>query len=486
VFATRYKTSPRLVLLATFGGASTLNYAFGLAMGWLLAPGDYGLLAFAQAWLLVGGMVLNWGFTWSLARAVAKANDLHERDALVRGSLLANFAVATAIGAVLVALFAAGPLRGGFEGWPVAVVVALCLPFISLVATATGCAQGSERFGITAWLVLTEVSCKMLSGVALVLLGFGADGAIAGFLVGAVCAAALGFRKLTHSIGVRLRGSLSVPDVGMSVAMFGALLGLSMLLNLDLVGLKLLSHERTLVGYYQAGVVLSNAPYYLVVSTILPVFFVQLARHENVSATQKKLGETLGLAAALILPLEIVLMAFPEQALTTVFPDVYAAGAPALRILAIGNTLLILAAIFSAAFQAVGRAKVPALILLVVVLVEPFALWAAVPSGQTLGAAWVFVAAAFLTLFCLVAVYLRETRVVYLRQVAPWVVRYVLAVGVGLVAGLLMLGLGAGTAVAMGGVCYLAVAVLLQIVRPPAMLSGSGAFLRKLVFYKEE
>jgi O-antigen/teichoic acid export membrane protein len=486
VFATRYKPSPRLILLVTFGGTSTLNYAFGLAMGWLLDPGDYGLLAFAQAWLLVAGMVLSWGFASSLARAVAKATGPHKRDALVRGALLANFTVATTIGAILLALFAAGPLRGGFEGWPVAVIVALCLPFISLAATATGCAEGSERFGITAWLKLTEMSCKALSGVALVLLGLGAFGAIVGFLVGAVCVAVLGFRKLTHSIGVRLRGSLSVPDVGMSVAMFGALLGLSMLLNLDLVGLKLFSHDRALVGYYQAGVVLSNAPYYLAVSTMLPVLFVQLARYESVSATHKTLGETLGLTAVLILPLEIVLVAFPEQALTTVFPAVYAPGAPALRILAIGNTLLILAAIFSTPFQAVGRAKVPALILLTVVLVEPFALWAVVPTGQAVGAAWVFVAAAFLTLSCLIAVYLHETRAAYLRRVALWGIRYVLAVGMGLATGRLMLGLGVGTAVVMGGVCYLVVTMLLQLVRPPTPLLGNGTFLRKLGFYKEE
>lgn len=486
MFAGRYKPSPRLVLLVTFGGTSALNYAFGLAMGWLLAPGDYGLLAFTQALLLVGGMVLQSGFTWSLARAVVKAGGPRERDALVRGALVANLALAVAMGAILVALFAAGPLRDGFERWPVVVVVALCLPFISLVTTAGGCAQGSERFGIIAWLGLTEMSCKTLSGAALALLGFGAFGAITGFLVGAVCATALGFRKLTHGIGVRLLGSLKLPDIRTSVAIFGTLLGLSMLLNLDMIGFKLLSHERALVGYYQAGLVLSTAPYYLVVSAMLPVLFVQLARYENVSDTQKTLGETLGLTAVLILPLEIVLMALPEQALVTFFPDAYAPGAPALRILAIGNTLLVLAAIFSAAFQAVGRAKVPALILLTVMLAEPFALWAVVPSGQALGAAWVFVVAAFLTLLCLVVAYLRESSAACLRRVAPWVIRYAFALGAGLAAGRLALGLGAAPAVFVGVVCYLVVATLVRIVRPFAMLPGGGVSLRKLASLGEE
>jgi O-antigen/teichoic acid export membrane protein len=486
VFAGRYKPSPRLVLFAAFGGTSILNYAFGLAMAWLLVPGDYGLLAFAQTTLLVGGLVLNSGFSLSLARAVAKVDEPRERDALVRGTFLANLVLAAAMSAALVALFAAGPLRDGFERWSVAIVVALCLPLISLAATARGCAQGSERFGMVATNGLTEILCKTLSGAPLALLGLGALGAVAGFLVGAVCAAALGFRQLVRGIGVRWRGSLKPPDIRASVAIFGALLGLSMLLNVDLAGLKLLAHERETVGFYQAALVLSNAPCYLVEAAMMPVLFVQLARYENISATQNTLGETLGLTAVLILPVEIVLMAVPRQALLAFFPDAYAPGAPALRVLAIGNILLILVALFSTAFQAIGRAKFPALILLAVVLAEPFALWAVVPAGQELGAAWVFVAATFLALFCLVAAYLQESSAACLRRVAPWVIKYVLAVGAGLTAGRLVLDWGAVPAVAVGGVCYLVVAMLLRIIRPLAMLPGGGISLRKLATSKEE
>jgi O-antigen/teichoic acid export membrane protein len=486
MFKGHYKPSPRLIMFAAFAGTSVLNYAFGLAMGWLLVPGDYGLLAFAQALMLVGGLVLNSGFSLSLARAVAKVDGPRERDALVRGTLLANLVLAVAMGAILVMLFAAGPLRDGFERWSVAIVVALCLPLISLAATARGCAQGSERFGIVATNGLTEILCKTLSGAALALLGLGALGAVAGFLVGAVCAAALGFRQLVRGIGVRWRGSFKSPDIRASVAIFGALLGLSMLLNLDLAGLKLLAHERETVGFYQAGLVLSNAPCYLVEAAMMPVLFVQLARYENISATQNTLGETLGLTAVLILPFEIVLMAVPRQALLAFFPDAYAPGAPALRVLAVGNTMLILVAIFSTAFQAIGREKFPALILLAVVVAEPFALWAVVPAGQALGAAWVFVAATSLTIFCLVAVYLRASGAACLRRVTLWVVRYALAVGAGLAAGRLVLDLGAGTAVAVGGACYLVVATLLRIVRPLAMLPGRRVSLRELATSKEE
>jgi O-antigen/teichoic acid export membrane protein len=100
-------------------------------------PGDFGWLAFAQTILLVAGLVLQSGFSWSLARAVANAG-VARRATLARGALLANLALATGLGAAVLALFALGPLRPGLETGTVAAIVAFSFPFISLAATARG------------------------------------------------------------------------------------------------------------------------------------------------------------------------------------------------------------------------------------------------------------------------------------------------------------------------------------------------------------
>jgi O-antigen/teichoic acid export membrane protein len=470
------KVPPRLLMLASFGGTSVLNYAFGLAMGWLLLPGDFGWLAFAQTILLIAGLVLQSGFSWSLARAVANAGEA-SRATLTRGALLANLGLAIGLGAAVVALFALGPLRPGLETGTVAAIVALSFPFISLAATARGCAQGSERFDVVATLQVMEIFCKCLGGVALVLMGFGATGAVAGFLIGAVLAAVLGFYHLTRNLDVPLWGGIELPAVRVAGPIFGALLGLSLLLNLDLVALKLLSDERALAGYYQAGLVLANAPYYLVMSALVPVLFVQLARLERIPDTQRAVGETLGLTVALVLPLEFVLMIVPEQALVALLPDSYAPGAPALRLLAIGNALLILVGVFSAAFQAIGRAKVPALILLAVAVVEPLMLWAVVPTRGPLGAASVFVAAAGVALLSLGAVYLREAGAGVASRASSWLLRYAAAAGIGVVAGGIALEAGSLVlAVEVGGACYLAAVLPLRLVRLPARLTRGPKF----------
>lgn len=458
-------------MLASFGGTSVLNYGFSLIMGWLLLPGDFGWLAFAQAVILVAGLVLQQGVTWSLARAVANA-DRPTQGALVRGALLANLAIALTLGAAVALLFAAGPLRSGLETASVAAIVALCFLFIALAATARGYAQGSERFGLVAGLQVTEIMCKVLAGTTLVLLGFGAPGAIVGFLIGGISATTLGFYYLYRS-GVSLRGSVELPRIRLAAPMFIALFGLSLLLNLDLVALKLFAPDRALVGYYQAGLVLANAPYYLVTVGFIQVLFIRLARLDNLTATREAVGEALGLIVTLVLPIEVVMMIMPEQTLLALFPNSYAPGASALRLLALGNALLILVAILSATFQAVGRARVPALVLLTTVAVESLVLRVVVPYREAIGAASVFVTAAAFVLFVLGTIYLLETGVGTIRRAAAWLSKYASAVGAGVAAGFVMLSLSQNSNLSLltGGACYVAAAFALRLVEPLALLN---------------
>ena len=350
-----------------------------------------------------------------------------------------------------------------------AALVALSFPFISLAATARGAVQGCERFGMVASLQFVEISCKVLGGTALVLLGFGVAGAVAGFLIGGIAAAALGLYYTIYGLGVRVRGALELPALNLVAPMFGALLGLSLLLNLDLISLKLLSGGRALVGYYQAGIVLANAPYFLVMAALVPILFVRLARFDSLAPTRKMVGETLSMIVVFVLPIEFVLMVFPHEMLGMLFPSSYAPGAPSMRLLAIGNTLLIFVGILSATFQAIGRARVPALTLLLVALVEPIVLWLVVPTQAALGAASVFIGASATALLCLGAVYLRGVGTSAVRQPLFWLFRYAAALGIGAAAGYAVLGAGLGNLVALvvGGICYLGAVLTLRLVNLP-------------------
>ena len=247
---------PRLIMFISFAGMSVINYAFGLAAGWLLAPGDFGLLAFTQTLLTIAGLALNSGFAWSLTADLVGA-DAAYRARSVRGAAIANLLLALSMSVAVLALFVAGPLRAGLENWRVVALVSVAFPLLSLVTISRATSQGTENFAMLAALFLVETGVKAVAGLGLVAMGFGAMGAIAGFLVGSLCASALGLVHLVRRLGIRPWGAITRPHFRNAGTMFAALLGMALLLNLDTIGLKLFYPAdragRALPGGYRPG-----------------------------------------------------------------------------------------------------------------------------------------------------------------------------------------------------------------------------------------
>jgi O-antigen/teichoic acid export membrane protein len=429
-FATRaQRLPPRLIMLVSFGAISVINYGFSLAMGWLLTPGDFGLLAFVQSIFLLGGLILQSGIAWTLSRSIVRS-DLDDRNALIRGSLLANLVVSLAITFALVVLFVAGPLHPGFESWGILVIAVVALNFVAIVTIVRGAAQGIENFAVMACVQVVEVAVKAGSGVLLVLLGFGVLGAAFGLVIGGIAAAVAGSIYLLRHFQMRLAGPVVFPSLKVTAPMFGALLGLALLLNEDLLAVKLLLlHDRAATGYYQSALVLANLPYFLASSALVPILFTHLSRYETFAETRESVGETIATALIFIVPVEFVLFAAPVFSLTSVFPNTYAPGAIALRFLAFGNALLIIGAILSAAFQAIGHARIPAHSFLIVTLLEAFILAYTVPHFGITGAAATFATASVAQVVILLIMYIRSTGANTLKAGFRWTIRYGLAVG---------------------------------------------------------
>ncbi len=465
----RFRT-PRVIMLIAFAATSAINYLFSLAAGWLLLPGDFGLLAFAQTLLLISGLLLNSGVPWFVTR-VLLASPAHDHAPVVRGGLVANSGLALALTGLLPTLYILGPLRSGLESGGVVALVAAAFVPMALLAVARGVAQGMEHFSAVAVLTVAEIATKAVAGVGLVRLGFGAAGAIAGFALGAIIAATFGLLYLWRSLAIGLRGAIRLPHLRSTLPLFGSLLGLALILNLDLLALKLVAgDERILTGYYQAGIVLANLPYYLVTAALVPILFTQLAREQSLARGAGVLGETLGLTATLILPIEFILILVPGRALAILFPAAYAPGAATLQLLAIGNAVLILVALLATAYQAIDQAQLAAKILLATAVLELFALAMAVPLWQGVGAASVFIAAAAVALVGLSAVYLREVGWDGVRGIGDWLRRYLGALAVGGVVGriVLLLGLPVEVALALAAIAYARAALALRLIKLPA------------------
>jgi O-antigen/teichoic acid export membrane protein len=394
----------RRSLTIGFAATSALNYAFSLAMGWLLLPGDFGTLAFAQTVILVAGLVLQGGLPWSLARSMA-LSDAPVGD-LVRGAVMVNAALGLAMGAALMALYWAGPLSSGFETTAVAAIVATSCPLLAIAGAARGAVQGAGRFRPYATLQVIEVAAKALFGVVFVIAGFGVAGAVSGFLLGSLGAAVLGLAYV-RGLGVRALGAVSLPALRAVGGMLGTLLAVTLLLNWDLVLVKLLADDRAAAGLYQAALVLANVPYFLVSATIAPVLFVELAHHATAASGRKVLADALRRGLIIAVPLELALFAAPGPALSALLPDVYAGASDALRVLAVGNVLIVVVLLLSVALRAIGSASAAVRGLLPVVILDPLALALVVPAAGPVGAAAVFTAASAVAVVVLGAIYWR-------------------------------------------------------------------------------
>ena len=422
--------------------------------------------------LLLTALVLQSGIPWSLTRSIAGILP-SDRPDLVRGSMVANLGVSALVAGVLVLLFAAGPLQAALEDPQILLVVIVTLPLFAIISVARATAQGWRRFGLIAGLQVAEVATKTVTGLALAAAGFGAVGALTGFTLGGVVAATMGIGVLVM-LGVRPSGGRRRPEASDLAPMFGALLGLALVLNMDLLAVKSLVGDRAAAGHYQAAIILANAPFFLATSALIPPLYASTSASPHLSSSSPLLGRALATAIVLIMPFELLLIAVPEVALAILFPPQYADAAPIVRIMAAGNGLLMLAALIAATFQAVGRAAVPARIFLVLAVIEVPVLLVAVPAGGGRAAVTIFASVAGIALAALGAAYLGAVRV-DMQQILGWCTRLLVAVAAGLAVALVIQG-AAGVIPAMvtGGAVYLATAAAVQIL-PRIPLPGQAA-----------
>lgn len=457
-------------MTVTFGSTAIINYSFSLVMGLILLPGDFGLLAFIQTVLVIGAMIVGSGISWSLASTLA-ACPLDQRAPLIRGALIVNLLLGLLVAALLMLLFAWGPLEAGLETWRVTFVLALTLVLISIVSTTAAAMQGTGHFGAVAAIQGSEIVSKAACGVLLTLHGSGVFGAIAGFAIGAAVGSVVGLYSIYRELRVRLWGTLTLPKPHTTGSLFVSLFALAFLQNLDLTAVKLFSGDRTLAGYYQAATILATAPYFFVSSAIVPILVPQLARRTSLADTQPIILDAFRLLAALIIPIEVVLAIIPRQVLEIFFTGKYTEAAPTLRILAIGNSTLMAVIILAAAYQSIGRAHLPAVILASIVAFETIILRVGVPRWHNIGASTSFSLAASAAFTVLLIAYIRSVSRNNVRTLGRWLSKWIMASAIGMASGSLLILIGAPiiTALGVGITGYFILILQLRLIKRPLL-----------------
>ncbi|HEY0389497.1 MAG TPA: oligosaccharide flippase family protein [Gaiellales bacterium] len=397
--------TPRIVLLGGFAASSAMNYGFSVVAARLLEPQQFGVVAVAQGILVVAGLVLGAGVPAVLAAELARGTAVPGR--LVRGALLVNVAIGTAIACGLGIAALVEPVRrslGSVEG---VAMLAIAFPAFGVLSTGWSTAQGRGRFALCSVINIAESGTRLALGTLVLVLGASARGALAAIAAGALAGAATS-AVVMHRLGRPSGRGLAFPHLGTAGAVFVAQLGQVLLITVDLIGLRVFGADSGTVGIYQAALILANAPYYVVAATVVPVLYSRASATADPGERSPLLSEALVIVALFTLPIELLLVAYPRAALTLVFPDAYGSGAAALRVLAAGTLCLTVLAVYSFFLQASARARISAAVLGVVALVEPVGLLVAVPRWSSTGAAAVFAVASGIALTALLAAGVRQ------------------------------------------------------------------------------
>ena len=384
-----------VALIGSFAVIAVLNYGFGLAMAWLLRPAAYGVLGVSQTVLMILSLVVNAGFPRVVLRAVSSAGWPLPRDTLqtIKTALRANLGLAALGGTVIVLLYLLQSDVRRPETLGIALLLLATGLVLSVNAVLASLLGGLFRFRPASLVSVIEVVVKVVGGLSLVVIGYGAAGAIAGFLIGAIIATLLAAFYLRDLDYLHTPGWQPLRTLHSSVPMFLGVVALGLLSNLDILVLKLFapaSQSDSLAGIYQAAVILARIPIFIATSMMTAVFsFMSRDAEQPQGAAGVRIYALVSLkyAALFLLPLNVIFITRPDAIISVFFPRAYAESSLALAASSVGTAALVLVTIFSFIFQATGKPEVPARILPLAVVLEVLLGRWLVPAYSTLGAA---------------------------------------------------------------------------------------------------
>ena len=381
--------SAPVVVVSGTAVVSLLNYAFSVALLWILPTRQYTVVASVTALLLVFGTVAGASAPWILAREVAMSSG----DARRRQRAVA-FATAVGLGESALAAAVCSAVVASYADWQVTVTACASAVVIFMAATAVGYVQGTERFKLIAYLRVGEVAVKIAAGIALVELGSDAWGAISGFgfgasivLLGAVWHMRADVSELLHSwrlpwvrraVGDRAMWASAGGIVGIQA-------GTAVIAGLDVIVGSIMLSGSIQLAHYQVIQIIGRIPFYIASALAIIVFprmaRIRTAQAMTVSSSLRVWIRVCGGAAAVVASL-------PQVLLVHIISTRYGSASALLPWAALSGFSLGGVNLVTTYWQAVGRCRRAATLLFVACATAAIADALALRSGDILHLAW--------------------------------------------------------------------------------------------------
>ncbi len=410
-----------VILIALFAASAVLNYAFSLALAWLLVPSEFGIISTVQNVLLLAVGLLSAGLPLALARRVAETHgDSAAAKPEFRTALITNFG----FGFLLSAAFMAAQLSRlqlvPTHSLMLNLSVAAEMPVVAIKSTLAGAAGGSRRFSGVGAIQGGEILVKCIAAVFLVtILHTGPAGVALAFLIGTLGSVLIGVRAdkgLLPGWGALARLSF----LAASGWIWFASASMTFLITADLLGLEVIGkaagvNAAVLAGYQACGQ-LARASFYLGVALSNAVF--PFIAH---SKTLKEKHHWFMAAARWvplgIIPIQVGLFLAPGPVLRLFLPHQYSGAQTLLQVLAAGTLGALLTNMLLESLCAIGCGRQVGQRMLVAAAVEMTCLVAFVPQQGALGAAYSYLIASYVGVALLVPLYLKTLQV---RPPTPW------------------------------------------------------------------
>ncbi len=340
--------------------ANGFNVIFHFATARLMGRDEYSLLTTMFAVFLVATVPLvaiQATVTREMA-ALLTQGDEHGAGLVLRSSL--RTVLRAGLAAVLVATVLFYPLIAILHIDRPLPVIAVIIAFLVQIPSpiAGGALQATDRFGVLSWTQALQSTLKLIAGVGLAALGFGASAVTLGFAAATLLSVSVMFYVLRPMLA-GTRGQPLPPRRIIGRYAFGAAIALganTILLNADLIWARGSLGPST-AGLYAAASVATSVLLLIPIglNTVLFTRVVKLGGHEG-----QRSSLAIGLVAVAVIatPCVAALFLIPEQLLHIGFGSAYDGAAPWLGPLGIAMALYALSLVYLNHLLALGRSGI--------------------------------------------------------------------------------------------------------------------------------
>ncbi|MBI4448901.1 flippase [Candidatus Woesearchaeota archaeon] len=366
---TKKAVSGAFVVMTLSVGASLFGYLLRLVLARSLTPHEFGLV---YAVIALFGLIyvfqhcgLNEALVWWVARMRARTDIARIKAA---SFFVVQFQIITALVICAILILSGGFLANSYFGDPAAYgLIVLHSVFLVLLPFETGFQsvfQGLHRMLLYGGVNLVRVAIVLGSTAILLGYGFGVTAVFWAYIVGATIPMVFwipvlgkivpGFWRIRRKIDAALPRKLfsfGLPVIFTSVAH----------MVMSYTDTLMLTASRTLeeVGYYNAATPTAGMLWVFSASIAIVTFPMTTELWEKKKIVQIKRGvEALYKYVVIaIVPLALVMVAYPDLILGTLFGAQYAEGAVVLQVLSLGSVMYAIVRVNDAIFSGMGKPR---------------------------------------------------------------------------------------------------------------------------------